>query len=249
MIEELQSLTGVAASVFYEPALLLLLLWHLEDVQSVVLQLFDALPDVLQGSVGGRLLGHHLVVLWKPPSAELLDGANIYYSVVEVVHELRHILVQEPLVRMHGVPSEGTLSGRGVLPDEGQELVLGLFQGDLTVHDGPGQPGPAVVQPTPLRHAFQQFFWLIDDQVGPLSQNLQVGVCNNARHFNDLVLLDVQTRHLQVHPHDPVGHRGGRHAAIAPQAGVTNRTGSASTAGACSRRDAVVCTVKRYVAR
>lgn len=35
--------------------------------------------------------------------AKLLDGANINDSVVKVVHKLWHVLVQEPLVRMHRV--------------------------------------------------------------------------------------------------------------------------------------------------
>lgn len=35
--------------------------------------------------------------------AKLLDGANVNDSVVKVVHKLWHILIQEPLVRMHRV--------------------------------------------------------------------------------------------------------------------------------------------------
>ena len=33
--------------------------------------------------------------------AELLDGADVDDPVVKVVHELGHVLVQEPLVCMH----------------------------------------------------------------------------------------------------------------------------------------------------
>lgn len=35
--------------------------------------------------------------------AKLLDGADINDSVVEVVHKLWHVLIQEPLVCMHRV--------------------------------------------------------------------------------------------------------------------------------------------------
>lgn len=96
--------------------------------------------------------------------AKLLDSADVNDPVVEVVHELGHVLLQEPLVCVHRVTwggeehedgkrqasvivslrlllltSKGTLSRGGVLPDEGQELVLGLFQGDFTVSNSLGQ--------------------------------------------------------------------------------------------------------------
>lgn len=76
---------------------------------------------------------------------------------------------------------------------------------------------------TPLRHPIQQLVWLVNDQVGTLlitshaintqvtdrhltkrrehsrhlGQNIQVGVCDETGHFNDLVFVNVQTRHLK----------------------------------------------------
>lgn len=40
----------------------------------------------------------------KSLPAELFDGADINDSVVKMVHELWHVLVQEPFVCMHRVP-------------------------------------------------------------------------------------------------------------------------------------------------
>ncbi len=74
---------------------------------------------------------------------------------------------------------------------------------------------------TPLRHSLQQLVRLLDYQVWPLqtenthfnlqserqtavqqflyylSQNVQVRVCDYARHLYDLILLNVQTCHLK----------------------------------------------------
>lgn len=124
--------------------------------------------------------------------AKLLDGADINNSVVEVVHKLWHVLFQEPLVCMHRVTcrkrnhrtwlsepnqlssitvlflvlltSKGTLSRWGVLSDEGQELILRLFQGDFTV--------PYSLSQSWLRHNYTGFIHLLTLSIDTFSYAL-----------------------------------------------------------------------------
>lgn len=90
-----------------------------------------------------------------------------------MVHELGHVLVQEPLVsmdrvacsrtnhnittrrgtklqtRLASLTGQRTLSWWRVLSDKRQELVLGLLQGDLT--------GPHSLSQARLKHKVSQF--------------------------------------------------------------------------------------------
>lgn len=177
-----------------------------EHVGPVEVELSDALLNVIQGPVGRLLLGRQLVVLWKPPSAELLDSTDVDDPVVEMVHKLGHVLVQELLVSVHRVTCEGTLSRLRVLPDEGKELVLRLLEADLAVFHGLSQTRLAVMLFAPIRHSVQELIWLIYNQIWSLCQYIEFRVGDDAGHLDDVVLLDVQSRHLQVHPDHPLRH-------------------------------------------
>ena len=62
--------------------------------------------------------------------ADLLDRADVDNAVVEVLHQRRHVLVEEPLVGVHRVAGEHALARRRVRSHKGEELVLGGLQGD-----------------------------------------------------------------------------------------------------------------------
>lgn len=91
---------------------------RLEDVGSVELQFFNALLDVVQSPVRCAFMRCLFVIIRKPPPAELLDGADVDDPVMEMVHELGHVLIQEALVCMDRVTSQRALSGRCVLSDK-----------------------------------------------------------------------------------------------------------------------------------
>lgn len=142
------------------------LTWTKKEQNKALLQFMSKRRKFQQLCTTAHIFSNYLSHKYRP--AKLLDGADINDSVVEVVHKLWHVLVQEPLVCMHRVTcrkrnhrtwlqnqnrlssitvlllvlltSKGTLSRWGLLSDKGQKLILCLFQGDFTVPYSLGQP-------------------------------------------------------------------------------------------------------------
>jgi len=64
---------------------------------------------------------------------KLFDGADIYNPVMEMIHEVRHVLVEESFIGMHGVASQRTPALWRVLSNKGNHFHLCLLQRDLAV--------------------------------------------------------------------------------------------------------------------
>jgi len=86
----------------------------------------DALLNILKGSVLALFSWNLLICFRVPSPAELLDSANIHNSVMKVIHELWHVLVQKLFVCMDTVSSQWALFGRGVLFYKIQECLFRL---------------------------------------------------------------------------------------------------------------------------
>jgi hypothetical protein len=52
----------------------------------------------------------------------------------------------------------------------------------------------------PLIHIIQHMLWLVDYQYRAFSDDIEIAVGNNGGHFDDAILIGIQTSHLKVYP-------------------------------------------------
>merc|ERR1719146_493885 len=90
--------------------------WRPKKVVLVVPELIDGLQDVTHSRVRQPLLWQLPRPLREPSPAEDLDRADVHDLVVEVLHQPRHVPLQESEVAMDGVPAERDPARRGVAP-------------------------------------------------------------------------------------------------------------------------------------
>jgi hypothetical protein len=57
----------------------------------------------------------------------------------------------------------------------------------------------------PVIHGSHDLIRLMDGNHGAFGKDIQPGICDNGGDFDNLVILRIQTRHLQVYPDQIVG--------------------------------------------
>ena len=87
--------------------------------------------------------------------------------------------------------------------------LAGLGQGEGRGGDLVEEPALGVHGPHELVHGLERFGRSGDHQVGSLGHDGQVVVGDQGGHLDDDIAFDVQSGHLQVHPHQHVGDATG----------------------------------------
>ena len=58
-----------------------------------------------------------------------------------------------------------------------------------------------MVPRVPFVHAFENVFGLVNSNDGAFGENVQIGVGNNGRNFENDIFFRIEAGHFQVHPH------------------------------------------------
>ncbi|MPM31659.1 hypothetical protein SDC9_78216 [bioreactor metagenome] len=177
-----------------------------EDGLAVVAQLLDGLLDVGECAVV-PVLGRGVVVgLRVPPPRQLLDRGDVDVAVVDVRLQLGHVLGQEGAVGADRVAGQGRLARLlDVLADVGQHLLLGLGHRQAPVELGQ-QAGGGVHLPDEVPHVCQGGGGGLDHHVDPVTEDVELPVRDERGHLDQLVMGQVEARHLAVDPHQFVRH-------------------------------------------
>ena len=83
---------------------------------------------------------------------------------------------------------------------KGDGLRLGLGHGGGAVLDPLGQAAATVSASVPFVHARQHFIAVMDGDNRTFSQGVEVAVGDDGGHFNNDVVIRIQTGHFQVDP-------------------------------------------------
>ena len=186
-----------------------------EHFFSVVLKLLKAVLNIPKSSMISILLWAFFQYLRIPPPCELLDCRGIHRPVVQPGPQVRHVLVNEPPVLTHGGARQGALAPAGVPGQHVQHPPLSLGAGDLALPTRLGQPTGPVLLDAPLVHVVQTLVIQMDhDGLSFVHSLKSVPLSHNACDLHQLVLLQVETRHLTVNPYQSLGghHVEGNHA-------------------------------------
>ncbi len=151
-------------------------------------------PPAFGGAAAGRL--------GVPARGQLLDGGHVDRAVVQVLLDLGEVGGEEPAVRADRVPGQGHRPGlRDVGPDELERLATGVLEGELRRPDLLEQAAGGVHVPDEVVHGAQLLLGGVHDQVGALGHHRQLVVGHQGGDLHDDVTVGLESRHLQVHPH------------------------------------------------
>ncbi len=108
---------------------------------------------------------------------------------------------------------------------EGQGQRLGLGGFDAALAHPLGQPGLAMGAGVPLVHAGEDRVTLVDGDHRAFGQHVELAVGDDGGHFDDVVLVGIQTGHFQVDPDQVLGiqHDGAPWVGAAQSSGPTVR--------------------------
>ena len=135
-----------------------------------------------------------------PAVREFLDGTHVDIAVAEPFRNFGHVLVQKAPVLCDGISAEEVLAFFGKRLDELERFEFGVFEGILRTAAAVHKSALVVVPRVPLVHTFENIFGLMDSDNGTFGKNVQVGVGNNGRNFENDIFFRIETGHFQVHP-------------------------------------------------
>ena len=138
-----------------------------------------------------------------PALAQLLDGAHVDAAVVQPVLDLGQVAVEEAPVHSDRVATQrhGARLGHMLL-DERQRGGARFVEGDGGGADGVGEAALGVHFDHHLVHHGQRLVGLVDNEVGPLGDDVQFVVGDDGGDLDDHVHRRIEAGHLQVHPHE-----------------------------------------------
>ncbi len=180
----------------------------------------DRLPDVAQGAVAAALRRSARENLRTPPPQEFLQGAHVHVAVVQEIVQFGHPTPQECTILVHRVAGEGSDPGPTPIAQPGEDLLLdrGLVEWGLfhQLHE----PGVPVMGGVPLVHGREHGVGLAHDEIGTLLDLGELTVTEHHRDLEDAIAIGVETRHLEVHPHEGLRHwHFGLHSVVSPVLG------------------------------
>ena len=171
----------------------------LNEVLTVVAQLFDRLDDVGQRRVllvlleAGRQLG-------LPAAAQFLQRRHVEITVMEERFELRHATGHETAVLADRIAAHRRLVLRHVMLEKFDQLEFGLgFRHGRRLH-AVDQSRLAVGALVPVVHLVECFIRLVDREHRAFGDDVQVRIGDDDGDLNDAVVVRVEARHFHVEP-------------------------------------------------
>lgn len=119
---------------------------------------------------------------------------------MEVAFKRFHVGVQEAAILTDAVAADRRLAFGYPLFKKRDGLRLGFGHGGGAVFDALGQATATVGAGVPFVHAGQHFIAVVDGDDRTFSQGIEVAVGNDGGHFDNDVVVRVQTGHFQVDP-------------------------------------------------
>ena len=171
---------------------------------AVKTQLFDGRTDIDKRPVGFLRLGEFFAVR-MPALDEFLDRADINVAVMEIFVKFRHPFDQKPPVMMDAAAAKRRFMHHAIFAHETERALFGGLHGHARLFDLLDQSRFLMLFLIPRIHAFQDFGLLMNDQIGPFGNNIQLAVGDNRGGFDDQFLFGIKPRHLKVNPDKVLG--------------------------------------------
>ena len=142
-----------------------------------------------------------------PPLHEFLHARHVDRAVVEVVLDLGQVGGEESTIGADGVAAQRHAGRFGnMLLDELQRRGTGDVEADGRRLDLVEQAGLGVHVDHERVHTRQHVVGLVDHEIGPFGDDLEVVVGDDRCNLDDHVGRVVESGHFQVHPHEHRRH-------------------------------------------
>ena len=141
-----------------------------------------------------------------PARSQLLNRGHINHTVVQVVHHLWHITLQEALIHTHRVAAQLRLARHGnILLHVAEHLLLGVIHRHAVLE--------VIHQTRGLVHRTHKVIHVLhrtrgglvaglNDELHARTQNIEVGIGDQNTHLNQGVISHVKAGHLAVNPNN-----------------------------------------------
>lgn len=166
----------------------------LEECLSVVGEFGNTFADVVQGFVPFFFL--EFFELWIPAECEFLDGTYVNVSVAEPFRNFGHVLVQKAPVLRDGISAKEVFCLFCERLDETERFEFCILEGILRTAAAIDETALVMVPCVPFVHAFENIFRLVNGYDRSFGENIQIGVGNNGRYFENDIFFWIETRHF-----------------------------------------------------
>jgi len=168
---------------------------HLANVKS---QLLDGLFDIVESAVIALLVELPLRSVYPHNN---FQAGHIQNAIVEERIELRHFLTNEQFIRMNRVPRDDELPLLNALRKQKlQDDPLRLLSSQLALDALLNEPRIVMMGGIPLFHLFEVLLGREQHQLRSLYEALALAVGKDAGDLQQLILVNIETRHLAVNP-------------------------------------------------
>ena len=171
-----------------------------EEQIAVVAQLVNGFDDIGERTVAAVLRRTVAVDVRIPAAGELLDGAHVDDPIVQVLHEARHVAVEEFLVGANGIAGKQGLDPvRGEPCDILGHLAFGLLEAQAML-PFVDQAGTGVHRTHEIIHMGDSRVGRLDNIVHALVEHVEIEIGGDDGHLAQLVVEDIQSGHLAINP-------------------------------------------------